>query len=573
MEKGLKTIGIFLIGLVASTMALNATVKGFKDVGKAQKPILMDDINGDGIVDKSDALLLAEAFDSKPEDWNWNPNADLNGDGVVDILDAIILGNHFLQHVALYQWLNYLVNTVNWTESMDTKYMGYIMGKTDLTDLQDGIANLTSWQDILTWSARCHKYGIDNQTKIQWALDNATMMPDGSLPQSGIFYDAPYYSVYDREFLWGYYWAIQYNYDLAKWNLTLAYKNFRLAWQYTGHGFEWYCGTADTDCGTTRYYDECGQTIACFLQFYEFNVSNGLSDAQTEWAWINNHLWINSVPQHYTYAYTWIHEYSLDLWECEAGGFLEIIDWLKYHNSSLLYTDRLVTDFQNRFLSNGWQSPQWTINASVPNYSVIHAYCQNNNNSCNSQTRLENTVMAWAPILGLFDLYSTSARQNVTNLLQGYNGFSPAWYLLLNPACNLYDPTTSQFRMRSDEGTSNVATALAVALVFHDGIVPISTTLAVPIEEMHYEYIYNMLDHDLVSTNLNERTVTLGIACPGTMAFIYNKTVHYDFAQTGMYDVTFNSNWSSITNCIRIGDLPTNRNYLFQVFAHGSDAG
>jgi hypothetical protein len=55
------------------------------------------DVNGDGTVNKLDAITLGNAFLATPGSSNWNPNADINGDGVVDILDAIILGNHFLQ--------------------------------------------------------------------------------------------------------------------------------------------------------------------------------------------------------------------------------------------------------------------------------------------------------------------------------------------------------------------------------------------------------------------------------------------------------------------------------------------
>jgi hypothetical protein len=56
---------------------------------------IVGDINGDGIVDILDAILLANAFDSVPGDSNWNPNADINGDNIVEILDAIILANNF----------------------------------------------------------------------------------------------------------------------------------------------------------------------------------------------------------------------------------------------------------------------------------------------------------------------------------------------------------------------------------------------------------------------------------------------------------------------------------------------
>ena len=56
------------------------------------------DINGDGVVDILDALLLAGAFLSRPGSPRWNPNADLNNDGIIDIFDALLLALHFGQH-------------------------------------------------------------------------------------------------------------------------------------------------------------------------------------------------------------------------------------------------------------------------------------------------------------------------------------------------------------------------------------------------------------------------------------------------------------------------------------------
>jgi parallel beta-helix repeat protein len=53
------------------------------------------DINGDGTVNILDAIKLAGAFGSKPDDDNWNPNADINSDDSVNILDAIILAGNF----------------------------------------------------------------------------------------------------------------------------------------------------------------------------------------------------------------------------------------------------------------------------------------------------------------------------------------------------------------------------------------------------------------------------------------------------------------------------------------------
>jgi hypothetical protein len=58
---------------------------------------LPGDINGDQKVNILDAILLANAFNSKPGDPNWSSNADINGDSKVNILDAIILASYFNQ--------------------------------------------------------------------------------------------------------------------------------------------------------------------------------------------------------------------------------------------------------------------------------------------------------------------------------------------------------------------------------------------------------------------------------------------------------------------------------------------
>jgi PKD repeat protein len=53
------------------------------------------DLNQDGTVDIYDAILLANAYNSKPGDPSWNVAADINGDNIVDIYDAIILANNY----------------------------------------------------------------------------------------------------------------------------------------------------------------------------------------------------------------------------------------------------------------------------------------------------------------------------------------------------------------------------------------------------------------------------------------------------------------------------------------------
>jgi len=62
-------------------------------------PRLAGDVNNDGTVDIYDAILLATAFQTKPGQTNWNPDADLNTDLVIDIFDAITVGTNYGKQV------------------------------------------------------------------------------------------------------------------------------------------------------------------------------------------------------------------------------------------------------------------------------------------------------------------------------------------------------------------------------------------------------------------------------------------------------------------------------------------
>jgi hypothetical protein len=57
--------------------------------------VIQGDINQDGIVDISDAILASHAYGSSPDDPDWNPMADLDGNGIVDIFDMIRLAAMF----------------------------------------------------------------------------------------------------------------------------------------------------------------------------------------------------------------------------------------------------------------------------------------------------------------------------------------------------------------------------------------------------------------------------------------------------------------------------------------------
>ena len=55
------------------------------------------DLNGDGVVDIFDVVIMAKAFGSKPGGSKWNSVADLNYDDVVDIYDVALIVQNFGQ--------------------------------------------------------------------------------------------------------------------------------------------------------------------------------------------------------------------------------------------------------------------------------------------------------------------------------------------------------------------------------------------------------------------------------------------------------------------------------------------
>lgn len=60
--------------------------------------IIRGDVNHDGRVDASDLVLLAEAYSSRPNDPNWNPDADIDNDQYVGLTDLSILALNYGQH-------------------------------------------------------------------------------------------------------------------------------------------------------------------------------------------------------------------------------------------------------------------------------------------------------------------------------------------------------------------------------------------------------------------------------------------------------------------------------------------
>jgi hypothetical protein len=57
------------------------------------------DINGDFKVSLVDVVLLAQAYGSKPDSANWNPNADIDDSGIAGLSDLAVVAANYGKHL------------------------------------------------------------------------------------------------------------------------------------------------------------------------------------------------------------------------------------------------------------------------------------------------------------------------------------------------------------------------------------------------------------------------------------------------------------------------------------------
>ncbi|MGD6806771.1 MAG: hypothetical protein ACQCN4_07405 [Candidatus Bathyarchaeia archaeon] len=440
-----------------------------------------------------------------------------------------------------------------WSSTLQTMYDGIALGKTTVTQLQNAVdaidvSSTSAAEAVFYWYFQLSKFGVSiNETTIKKALDIVQMLPNiGGLPNDYSRSGTPSFLLYNRYDLYAYQWAEQLNYQTSKWNLTEAYLVFNDS--VTAYGKPVLCvGSDRTGWGISygpRYYDECGETIDMYFTFWLLGIQDGLAQAEHWWNWGNANLWVNSTSGGF-------YKYALNrnTFECEAGGFDQIIWKLYNYNSTLPDVENLFVDMETRALSNGWASPQWA------DYVVMHA-------TGNPQQRLENTIASWAAMIGFYGNMTSDMQSQVQTLLDGSAGPAPAWNLTLRS--KLYDNATGMFRIHSDSSISTEATANAAVLLMLLSTVPVTGALAVPMQDCVYQDINNVIDGGVSSINLETNTVTLSVSAPGTFLSMFGTEIFgYSLNSTGIWQITFASDWNSITSQTNISTaLPEGRIYL-----------
>ena len=455
---------------------------------------------------------------------------------------------------------NSIIANGGWTVSLQTIYDGIALGQTTVNQLQTAvdsisISSVSAAEEMFYWYFELSKFGVSiNATTIEAALDEVPMLPTvGGLPSDYSHSGIASFLVYNRYDLYAYQWAAQLGYETSKWNLSTAYSVFNNG--VIAYGKPVLCvGSNQMGWGINygpRYYDEAAETIDMYLTFWLLGVPDGLTHAQYWWDWANSNLWDNS-----DYSGGGFYKYAIDwtTFECEAGSMDQIIWKLQYYAPSISNTSNLLTDMETRALNQGWSSPQWK------NYVVVHA-SDVNGFSGNSQERLENTIASWAAMLGFYGNLSSSMQSQVQGLLDGSASLAPAWNLTLQS--KLYDNSTNMFRISSSDPDSAEATADGAALLMLLSTVPVTGSLAVPLEDCKYEDINNVIDGGINNINLTSHTLTINVGTPGTFQSMFGTNIfEYNLNSSGVWHLTFADDWNNITSETLLSELPISRLYV-----------
>jgi hypothetical protein len=466
-----------------------------------------------------------------------------------------------VQYYTLINRLRYYLDSpnLNWTAE-GSNYFGMLFNKQTISDMEnyvDTMASQQKWIEVLQWSAYLQKLGIERETSIKYALGNLTQcdkLPNTTYPTS--------FLIYFRDVLYScFYFSNKYNYLTDKWNVTAAYEFFTdsLANSNAKSGFYWY-PTGHVTNVYNRFYDENAQTIQAYLTFYDLGIAEALTKAEEVWDYINVLHW-KETEEYFMYRP------DQPYYECEASFFLKIIALLRYADFNIGNSSRLFLDTYNRFLAHEWLSHQWIEDDTrqTSTYAVIHA------NPTNYQRRLQNSLGAWTTLLGVYQLLNSTAQANLKDMCD------TVWYRLYDSKSLLYNSTTDMFKWYGSayepENSLSSSSATIGAMVLHllSGISPYNTTTPFPLEEYHYEYIYDT-NPNLLRIDATNNMLNVSVQSAGALKFTFGGSeVLYNFPSSGVYNITWNVAWTQILSADKLSELPSGLKYLTSVSNVGVD--
>jgi hypothetical protein len=432
--------------------------------------------------------------------------------------------------------INFVLSNINWglSDSM-TAAWGPILAGMDSSAIDKAITQDIKSQNLLdalfvARIAEINGYTSSTVTsKLKTALQKMPM--NGNLPvtANAQAYGDPNkkgcYQVYDRFAIYGYKYAQQYGLT-SKWNSAQAFAQFASAYNHPPIGstfgemlwvdpqYNW------AESYSSRYYDECAETLSVFLKLADIGVPGAMDYADKTWISMQNH-WNGN---YYTYT-----AYS-NVVECEMGNFAQIISEYAQQKGgfqSIPYWDRVIQDLNYKLLTNGWKSPGW----SSPGV-IVHA-------TINPQTRLLETMGATIALQNFYSDFTSTAQSTFQDMLMGTN---KAWQGLVSS--NLY--ANGRFAPYSGSAPTNDATILGAGILFLDGIVPVTGHLTIPMREEAYNDYRTQFPSSMFRFDYAHQTIRIPVS-QGQLTFIYgSQPVSYTFPANGVYNIQFSADWNQI---------------------------
>jgi hypothetical protein len=346
-------------------------------------------------------------------------------------------------------------------------------------------------------------------------------------------------SVYWKYMVSAYRYAAELGSNTSKWDRDLAYEEFLRCWQ-ADPDFLWF----DAENGiptdvNNRYYDENAQVLSIFLKFYQIGVADAINYADQMWTHLYTNHWNGN---YFPYAPTSPQA------ECEAGPFAETIGELYASNRNGLpnFPDFILRDLDYKFTSGGnWSAKLWSPGA----YVVRHA-------ESNPEKRLENTVTTWAAMQSYYGFMNRSMQTDFVSLLTG----SPkAWQGMIDNSDLFKD---GRFRWREYANYTDDATCGGMMILFLNGIIPESGSLAIPVIDEVYQDWYSMFPASHFRFDYGSRTIRIPV-WKGKINFLLGtQPAPYNFSENGIYEIHFSTDWNSVTDAHLVSPLSSKFAYL-----------
>ena len=433
-------------------------------------------------------------------------------------------------------------------EGLTTAHYGRVFGRCRPAIFDALITDLTRRRDypeVIRAKRVSELAGYDSPiitSCLKEALSEIEML--GYLPRTADW-ERGFFGVTRRYLLHAYRYARELGHEREKWDPDKAREEFGACLHANERKAFLGCNPTDNSVFRPgfRYYDENMETLDVFLKLDELmGDHSSMEDILAIWTTVNETHW---TGDHYYYQPT------VPVYECETGFFILAAYLNSVVGFALPHFDRCAIDLWFRLLESQWQSPNWR------DYVSQHA-------DTNEQKRLNNTLISFFVLHAYYPLLSANARAAFRGLLVGSlrdGGTASAPRAVASPAANqpraweglvnrsgLY--ADGRFRRNDTYGStdpSDEATAMGSMLLFLQGIIPDSGSLAMPLIEETYEDPIGGLVLSHFGMDASRFLVRIPV-WKGSMAFQFGtETVAVDFDREGIYELTFSDDWNRLT--------------------------